>query len=77
MEETEYSKLIETVSYELNKVTIWLNANKLTININKTPYTSIYMLFYRSIMKHTRYDIIKKGKTVQYVSTTNFLGVKL
>ena len=27
LEGTEYLKLIETVNYELNKVTIWLNAN--------------------------------------------------
>ena len=35
LEGTEYPKLIETVNYELNKVTILLNANKLTININR------------------------------------------
>ena len=48
-----------------------LNANKLTININKTHY----ILFHRSRIKHTRYDIMMQGKTVHYVSTTKFLGV--
>ena len=71
LEGTEYLKLIETVNYELSKVTIWLNANKLTININKTHY----MLFHRSKIKHTRYDILMPGKTLQYVPTTTFLGV--
>ena len=54
LEETENSKLIETVNYELNKVTLWLNANNFTINVNKTHY----LLFHRSRIQHTRYDKI-------------------
>ena len=69
LEGTEYSKLIETVNYELDKVTIWLNAKNFNININKTHH----MLFHRTRIKHTRYDIMLQGKTVQYVSTTKFL----
>ena len=41
LEEIEYRKLIETVNSELDKVTAWLNANKLTINIKKTHLYAI------------------------------------
>ena len=32
---TNYSSIIDTLNNELEKVNIWLNANKLTINIKK------------------------------------------
>ena len=35
LEDKEYTKLVEILNEELNKVTIWLNANKLMINVKK------------------------------------------
>ena len=34
-EGTEYSILIKTLNNELENVTIWLNANRLTVNMKK------------------------------------------
>ena len=36
LEGKEYTKLVETLNEELNKITIWLNANKLMINVKKS-----------------------------------------
>ena len=33
LEGKEYTKLVEILNKELNKITIWLNANKLMINV--------------------------------------------
>ena len=38
LEGKEYTKLVETLNEGLNKITIWLNANKLMINVKKTHY---------------------------------------
>ena len=35
LEGKEYKKLVEILNEELNKITIWLNANKLMINVKK------------------------------------------
>ena len=35
LEGTEYSKLSKTLNNELENVTKWLNANRLTVNIKK------------------------------------------
>ena len=35
LEDTEYSKLIKTLNNDLENVTKWLNANRLTVNIKK------------------------------------------
>ena len=35
LEGKEYTKLVEILNEELNKITIWLNANKLMINDKK------------------------------------------
>ena len=43
LEGKEYTKLVEILNEELNKITVWLNANKLMINVKKRitlPFTS-------------------------------------
>ena len=35
---TEYTKLIELLNVELERVTCWLNANGLAVNVKKTHY---------------------------------------
>ena len=39
LEGTEYSKLIRTLNNELENVTKWLNANRLTVNMKKKIIT--------------------------------------
>ena len=35
LEGKEYTKLVEILNEELNKLTIWLNANKVIVNVKK------------------------------------------
>ena len=39
LEGKEYTHLIEMLNSELKKLTIWLNANKLTVNVKKKHIT--------------------------------------
>ena len=41
LEGTEYSKLIKTLNIELENVTKWLNANRLTVNMKKNALHDI------------------------------------
>ena len=41
LEGTEYSKLIKTLNNELENVTKWLNANRLTVNMKKNSLHDI------------------------------------
>ena len=43
---------IHIMNQELDKLTIWLKANKLTLNISKTHY----MIFHRTRIKHDNYS---------------------
>ena len=45
LEGKEYTHLIEMLNSELKKLTIWLNANKITVNVKKTHY----MVFHRGL----------------------------
>ena len=57
---------------ELENISIWLEANKLTININKTHY----MMFYRTRVKHiTNFKIYISNNVIDRSNYTKFLGV--
>ena len=66
-----YDKVIDIVNKELNRINIWLRANKLTINIKKTHY----MMFHRTRIKHKLRNITICGTNVSYTKNTKFLGV--
>ena len=71
LEGTEYSKLIKSLNNELENVTKWLNANRLTVNMKKTHY----MIFHRAKFKTTGQDVVMQNNTLTCVTTTKFLGV--
>ena len=71
LEGTEYSKLIKTLNNELENVTKWLNANRLTVNMKKTHY----MIFHRAKFKTTGQDVVMQNSALTCVKTTKFLGV--
>ena len=71
LEGKEYTKLVEILNEELNKITIWLNANKLMINVKKTHY----MVFHRAKIKTLGTDVIMQNTSIQCVKSTQFLGV--
>ena len=71
VEGKEYTKLVEILNEELNKIAIWLNANKLMINVKKTHY----MAFNRPKIKTLGTDVIMQNTSIQCVKSTKFLGV--
>ena len=71
LEGTEYSKLIKTLNSELENVTKWLNANRLTVNMKKTHC----MIFHRAKLKTTGQDVVMQNSALTCVTTTKFLGV--
>ena len=71
LEGKEYTKLVKILNEELNKITIWLNANKLMINVKKTHY----MVFHRAKIKTLGTDVIMQNTSIQCVKSTKFLGV--
>ena len=54
-------KLVEILNKELNKITIWLNANKLMINVKKTHY----MVFHHAKIKTVGTDVIMQNTSIQ------------
>ena len=67
-----YAEGIEILNNELLKVSDWLMANKLTINLEK----SHYMIFHRSRLKDCdKKDVIFQDRIISHVTSTNFLGV--
>ena len=67
----DLNKLIETMHSELNKLSIWLNANKLTLNISKTHF----MVFHRGKRKLNKINIQMDNSIIEQVVHTKFLGV--
>ena len=67
-----YAEVIEILNNELLKVSDWLMANKLTINLEK----SHYMIFHRSRLKDCdKKDVIIQDRIISHVTSTKFLGV--
>ena len=64
--------LNETIQVEMNKITDWLNVNKLSINTAKTK-----LILFRSKNKKPKYDlgISINSETIKQVNKTTCLGV--
>ena len=54
----DYAHLIELPNIELEKVSIWLKANKLSLNVKKT----FYMVIHRSTIKTDAHTVIIMDK---------------
>ena len=69
------NQLITTMNIELEKLSIWLYANKLSLNVAKTHF----IIFRSTGMKKPVYDedLIINDEVVQRQEKTNFLGVFL
>ena len=67
-----YAEVIEILNIELLKVSDWLMANKLTINLKKCHY----MIFHRSRLKDCdKKDVIIQDRIISHVTSTKFLEV--
>ena len=64
--------LNKTIQLELDKISNWLNVNKLSINISKTKF-----IVFRSSKKNQNYDttILLNNENIEQAKTTTFLGV--
>ena len=62
--------LISTMNSELDKIMMWLNVNKLSLNVTK----SHYILFSNNKIRPES-SVIMNGEIVKRVSSTKFLGV--
>ena len=71
IEGTNYDQVIDIVNNELERINIWLKANKLTVNIKKTHY----MMFQRTRIKHNLRNITICDMNVTCTKNTKFLGV--
>ena len=71
IEGTQVNSMITSLNSELAKLTDWLKANKLSINVSKTHY----MVFHRSRRKLDKGDIILDNTIIKQVSFTKYLGI--
>ena len=55
----------------LERVTCWLNANGLAVNVKKTHY----MVFHRAKIKAAGLPVVMQRNVVECVTKTKFLGV--
>ena len=62
--------LLETVNSELKNIVLWIHANKLSLNLQKTNY----MLFSNSI-KIVPGDVLFNNVRIERVTSTKFLGL--
>ena len=72
LEGKEYTHLIEMLNSELKKQTIWLNANKHTVNVKKKTH---YMVFHRARIKTSDIEVVMQNKSINCVTSTKFLGI--
>ena len=71
IEGQNYNNLILTLNTELNKLDVWLQANKLTLNTDKTHY----MVFHRARIKSKTGKISIRNNAIDEVKSTEVLGV--
>ena len=72
IEGTRFQDISNILNKELENISIWLEANKLTININTTHY----MMFHRTRVTHiTRFKIHISNNVIDQSMNTKFLRV--
>ena len=69
---TDLKNMIRQVDEELSKIYAWVNANKLSLNIDKTYFMFMFMPKYFS---HCADHIVINQTRIQEVKETKFLGV--
>ena len=71
IEGTQVNSMITSLNYELAKLTDWLKANELPINVSNTHY----MVFHLSRRKLDKEDIRLDNTIIKQVTFTKFLGI--
>ena len=73
LEGNNIHSIVTSLNYELDKLVIWLNANKLSLNVSKTHYN--IMVFHRARRKIDHEDIILSNNILQQAHYTKFFGI--
>ena len=70
----DVNETVKLMNTELNDIVVWLNANVVSLNIEKTKY-----MIFRSVKKRLdqKEKILVKGNVVERVSSVKFVGVML
>ena len=71
LEGNNLNSLSTIINEELNKLSIWLASNKLTLNIGK----SHYVIFHRARLKQSKINITLSNISLERVTFIKFLGV--
>ena len=71
IESTQVNSMMTSLNSELAKLTDWLKANKLSVNVSKTHY----MVFHRSRRKLDKEDILLGNTIIKQVTFTKVLGI--
>ena len=71
MEHTNLDHLSDMLNIDLDKLSIWLASNKLTLNIDK----SHFVIFHRARLKQNNVNISLCDRSFKTVTFTRFLGV--
>ena len=71
LEGNNLNSLSTIINEELNKISVWLAFNKLTLNIEK----SYYVIFHRARLKQSNINITLSNISLARVTFTKFLGV--
>ena len=71
LEGNNLNSLSTIINEELNKLSIWLASNKLTLNIEK----SHYVIFHRARLKQSNINITLSNISLERVTFTKFLGL--
>ena len=67
----ELRELLVILNEKLERINLWLKANNLTLNTQK----SVYMVFHRARLKSFNPPILINGTQLQEVSSTKYLGL--
>ena len=70
LEGDNLNTLFTDINEELNKLSIWLASNKLTLNTDR----SHYVIFHRARLKQTKIEINLSNICLKRVSFTKFVG---
>ena len=71
LEENNVNSLSTIINEELNKLSIWLASNKLTLNIEE----SHYVISHRARLKQSNINITLSNISLERLTFTKFLGV--
>ena len=69
--------LFDNVNLELNKITVWFKANKLSLNEGKTKYTFFHKFCQKDNIPLMLPQLVIKGKVTEWMTSIKTLAILL